>query len=297
MVSGYLFATDLFEKGQVDISFRKMVQKKVSRLYPYYIFSLLILAVLLQLRHLLSLPRLITDAVGIDIVHLGWAVNTPDWYVVVLFYSELIYFVIFNLIGIRMRSWQKAMIEVIFFISVSLYFFLIMFNGNCDFWWENTYVIPDGLLRGMCGIGSGIGLWQFSRNIKFTASFRGLLRLIEIVILSLVIFLSYIISWSRLDFILIIFMGIGIFIAFHSDMHISVPGWIKKISGLTYLAYLLQAAIIAVFHFVLGERMFNAFIFTLFCIVAFFSAFVLERVLSVVGNILKKSIIGVLKKE
>lgn len=296
VVSGYLFADELFGKGIVNTNLSFFCYKKLKRLIPHYLIALCLLSfVLLVKGSKITISEILCETFGLTIFKLSKTINIPDWYVVVLIWTEILLFLVFKFVP---RHKAKLVINILGVLSLFVYTICIIKLGSCDFWgWNHLVIISDGLIRGFAGISLGMYIWSSNENTgkviqsKMVSGFC--LNCVAFVCFFLAVILSYVFQWSRIDTIVLLLLLIGIKLSFNRNAAVSINPLIRKLSYLTYIAYLNQKSMIMIFHAILGNNMHKIYVFILFVVILFLFSYILDRIVCFVVKIFKNMSVNI----
>ncbi|MEI0489873.1 acyltransferase, partial [Brachyspira pulli] len=184
IISGYFLLKDF---NAYDIN--KFITKKILRLWPAFLFSIIILYILSRFSigpwyDINVIPELFF--LNFTVVYGLPTINGVSWYITSLFWVSIFYFFVFKL-------FNEKSIYIVFFITFFSY--LILFNKVHLYNEPKVFnsFISFYLIRGFAGIGLGILFRYFiiveeSCNVNIKTLFLGLL---EVILLYLIIlFLS-----------------------------------------------------------------------------------------------------------
>ena len=168
LVSGFLLAKGYYGKKQTSI--KQYIKKRIIRLYPMYLVSIIIFISLLSTLDFTSQTfsaRLYFVNI-IENIAANWksvfmlqlfgngpiVVNSPAWYVVALFWVALVYFVLMKILP------KKAFNVFVGITSLAVLICCFVFVGHLDLWEEKTLYISQGIFRAYAEIGLGILLYS-----------------------------------------------------------------------------------------------------------------------------------------
>ena len=286
LLSGFLLSDEFFEKKRLNLSITEWIKHKVKRLWPHYIVSLMILIIAM---HDVSIYKALLEAIWMNFACLGNNINTPDWYVVVLFWIEIIYFILFKYILKKNRCSRYSVINGV--ICLFVYSILIIRMGNIDLWTNVKGIIPMGLVRGFCGIGVGMSLREISTKKYFenkcgNSSFN---KFFTMLLVSIILILTYKKAWSRWDLVALIIYCVVVLISFKCYLPNKVSCHIQTLSRLSYPAYLNQTFLIKVFSRIFNYHMHKWYTFLCFVVIDFLFAFILDRyIISEIEKVVKR---------
>lgn len=162
-------------------------------------------------RQEVNVISIFAEAFWLKIFKLNKMINTTSWYVLGLFWSEVVLFYIFRICPKEKRN---QLIDVIGTLSLIFYVICFRLNGSFDIWSENHLVIlSDGFVRGLSGVAAGTYLWKINNNTK-----KG--RQNKNMILSIAVFsflIAIIVAWlfdKRADGVVLVLIAIGIKFSF-----------------------------------------------------------------------------------
>ena len=275
IVSGYLLAKDLFDKEKLRWEISTFVKNKISRYYPAYVSALIIMSVPSLVHGHLDPIRFLVSLFGLQIFNLSVTINTPDWYIIVLFWLSISMFILFKTIPDKSRV---VVIKIAGIIAILLLRVIIRDRGNIDIWGMNKYYIPDGVIRGTIDIWLGFVLYELVEYFGKINKIKDTKWLFVVSVISTVlgIFLSIEYSWSEMDFWIILLYMLALFLAFLPKTMIKVNENVLKISDITIYIYLNHAVFVRLFQKLCGnEFMHRGYIFIAFnIVVVLFSVFV-----------------------
>ncbi len=231
-------------------------KRRIARLYPLYLFCFAINFLFYSRvlyptvgAKLKALLASIYEAVGIQMVGLDQTVffNNVAWYVSALLITG--YFIYYMVLHHR-----RFYIQFICPLSVLLIysFYYRLYNGmemwgNTNGFWQH-----DALLRALAGMNLGILSYRLSckiKGLKLSAFGEYFFDLGELACLAFVIIYTAIIHNTDDDYAMVIFMAVGIALAFgHRRCNVlfnnRVVNWL---SSLTYAMYLCHGVLLSVF--------------------------------------------------
>lgn len=241
ILSGFLLVLS-YEKSSIDMKYTnineplKYTINKLKKLYPHYILSFIIAfiytamvqketVIMMIKRVVISIWEiLLLQMTGIEATFL----NGQTWYVSVLIIVG--YFIYYLL-----SSHNKMFLQFIAPFSIIMIYYYYSANvGNIDVWFQVTG-IKSGLLRGWAGMCLGCVCYMANKKLKsysFKSVTYSLLNITQIVCFVSVIVFSIFKNHTQKDFILILFLAIGIVLAFLNE------GFLKRILNNKVIKYL-----------------------------------------------------------
>lgn len=248
LVSGFLLAKTINER---NITIKEFVCKRVKRLYPMYILSLILFILLLEAANCtkgsFSIDNYLVCVVKSIIEqwksffmlqlfgHSSIVINSPAWYVPALFWVSSLYFIM-----------SKIMPKRVFLVftsatSLCLLLLICLFVGNMDLWENKVLFVSEGLIRAYVDVGIGILLynikkWLKQRNILVNSMYIIITEAVAFLIIIIsVIFLNH----TRFDFLLLLVLSILVLVSFSKhDNRFLTSEKINKISKYSYGLYL-----------------------------------------------------------
>ncbi len=223
LVSGFLLAKKIYEN---NISIKEFVLKRIKRLYPMYIFALIVYIALIValefttsgfgLREYLNtiIEQIVEQWQSIFMLQLfsgeELTVNFAAWYVAALFWVSILYFVISKILPRKVYT----VFVVVTVILMGVYLFISC--GNLDLWKNYRFFVSEGVFRAYFEMGLGIILY----NISAYLTRKGIsIKPIYVVILELIGYISilaatFFIKGTRMDYILLLVMSICVVLSF-----------------------------------------------------------------------------------
>lgn len=250
ILSGVLMA---FEYDVHKTKYKTYIAKRILRLWPHYIFSVVIFIIVSAVRGGWNVSRILTELRNsvLEIVMLQslgigeFAKNhAAVWYVSTLFISSLILYAI-----IRIRKCIIKIILFITFIGIG-YFSQYIFGAMCIITYNSPYGICllPGLVRGISEMSLGICCYYVGRYLKkknvWNTSHRW--NMLEMICMMAVIIYTYIYLNNHIYIILA--FCVAITISFFSEHKLLANTRINKFSGITYAIYLNHITILILFE-------------------------------------------------
>ena len=248
LVSGFLLAKSYY--GDKLTSVKQYVQKRILRLYPMYLLSIVIFIALLSTLDFTSSDFTIREYFVnvLDNIVANWRsvlmlqlfgdgaiiINSPAWYVVALFWVALIYYILMKVLP------KKAFVVVVTVTSVAVLVCCFIFIGHLDLWENKTLYVSQGVFRAYAEIGLGILIYiikeALEKKIRINKKAALVVELIGyIAVLVAITFTKH----TRLDFVLLMIMALCVLLSFTEHkgafFHNKV---VTTISGYTYGTYM-----------------------------------------------------------
>lgn len=250
IVSGYLMAKSSLEyNNDIGTDTIKFILKKVSTIFPYYIFAF-VLSIVAENSIIKTDFVTFLKNIGYSVWELfflrisglkGDGINMivgGSWYLSAMFISM---FILFPLI----KKNRDLFINVIAPIIVIFTFgYFSQTRGNIKVELEFVGVVPLGLIRALAIISLGcicFAICERLRSLNFDLSGKVFLALVECLCFSSVIVHSYSLERGQIDFINILLLAIAITIVFSQKSIISnyfnssIFYWLGKLSLALYL--------------------------------------------------------------
>lgn len=237
ILSGVLLCHTTYKKNEKT---SKYVLRRILKLYPHVLFSFLMLALFYRASFELVLSH-ITEALPFTYFWQskdfwgGYAWNFPVWYLSVLLICSLI----IHYLLMHYRT---------FFIELLAPIIIVM---NMTYLWNNAITLNTGntiniflneyIIRGMLEMCIGVEIYVLVKYIEkyvFRKAFEIIRDIGEILCLVGVVIYSFNHN-GRIEFLLLIFLAIGVFLSFcHCINKLSQSWLLKYVNDLTYPIYL-----------------------------------------------------------
>ena len=296
LISGFMIMKSADTKEMSPFAF---TGKRVKKLYPHYLSAFLLLfllsaltsdtGILAQIRAFFTyaFELVFLQASGLKCFAL---LNYPTWYVSALLIAG---FFIYALV----RLHKKLYLTIIAPLAiVATYSFFSANIGSLDLWGGNHFLnLSDALTRGFAAMSLGALSYELSKYIVTkqytpTKTVRFLLSLLELMLLTVVFAGCVFFQDATYDFHLLLFMFIGITLAFSGLTYTSrlfSYGIFSYLGKLSYPMYVYQLFLICLFCLFLPELPYTM------GILAFLVAlFVFSSLMDVILNLFKTNTAG-----
>lgn len=238
LVSGFLLAMEAD-----TVRFRTaadMLRYKIKKYYPHYLFSLLIsLSVfkILQKGPQVTAGQFLAELTFIQMIGLNLTqmVNVPTWYIsVILISGYVIYFMLINYRRLYIELLTPAWIVIIFTWFFRNYGNLRLSSLGPDItvgiYWNLPLIFGSAML--------GLGVLLYYLPIKRICG-GGINICLEVVLMLSVPILAMIYRYTWYDYIMVLFLSIGIKLSFHNGCFALYDNKsIRYVSRLSYPLYL-----------------------------------------------------------
>lgn len=244
IVSGYFLARSI-EKGEIKT--KSYLQSRLKRLYPHYILSITLMAVIVGYQYLdwqLLSQTYFEHVIMIqNMVSCNLYLNGPLWYVTYLIIiGTMIFAVERNLGGKQYRKYMMC-------IVIIYYLYSFLFCGCADIS-NKILFLPEGFYRGVADISIGMFCYDVSLYLPDRVTKKHLLWIVPLMLLE--ILLNTVCPKSRWDYLCVVIFAISITLT--SKMQFGEMKAVKFLSEHTYSIYCYQ-----VFTFYVLERVYEKF--------------------------------------
>lgn len=282
VLSGFLLAAQCEKK---NISGASWVKSEIKKLYPYYFYCLNIMLLMYSIRDF-SAMRII-DAIPEELMLqmtglFGEFINVPAWYIS----AWLI--VGFFFVGIGKRytwAWKHVIIEA---LPLLIYPYIFATNGHLDIWINYNGIFTYGILRAIAGMAFGECIYYCGPTIALHKWINN--RVTEVVLCCIPIIGSFIVPYTRLDFVWVLIFGLAISASYHDRMN-SVGKSKKVINFLgkaSFPIYLAHYFILVVFQHLFSD-VYQIRIFILFLVAVIIYSLISYRVVELLTKKLSRA--------
>lgn len=246
IVSGFLLIKGVDSKNNVAQTSMQYVITRYKKLYPEYLFALLVSWVIvsyvthrgLKLSLLVLLDNweelFLLQCIGLNRFPF---LSNVTWYISVMIIAGFI-------LHFLITKYRKVYVNFLLPIStVIIYSYLARKNGGLDYWiYTDNLWLNDAVFRGLMDMNIGVAVYLVHRQtekIKWTNVSRYIFLLIETVCYGFVIIMA-IRHGGEYDFVLLTVMSLAVLLSFMNGFcsKISNNKVIRYINELTYAMYL-----------------------------------------------------------
>lgn len=204
VLSGYYFAKSYFNRKQLESSL-VFLKKRVKRLYPEYILSLILLLacswiagrgeynIIEEVSH--GWP----DFFCLQTFFINRNVNSILWFVSVNLWVSFIIYLLYK------HSSKKAFVSIALCSIISIIAVLLVFVGHLDVT-QNTYFYLDGFLRGLAEMFLGALGYNFVCVASNDVRNKSINRFIAPVLMVTTVIITFLCGENRFDFIVLFLM-------------------------------------------------------------------------------------------
>ncbi len=199
------FLVQSYNSGKYSSSFEH-IKIRIQKIYPHYIFSLLILLSVCLLSNFINnkssediLSKLLPELFLVQ--NIGWyngGINYPLWQISSLYVAS---YILFGLLSYNDKLTQNVICPIISIVGYT-YYFNAFGTHNVDMWGAIWGVIPSTLFRAFSGLSLGVSLYVFIKKASKWFEERGYFINICFSVISVIAFVCLQNSVSIIAFVI-----------------------------------------------------------------------------------------------